>query len=789
MRPVSGDFVLAIIHEWRSSGGPALRQAIPLCDEGGVPFSPAEFMNNGRIFLTYGENFNTGDVIWGTVREDPVFNENSLPTASKWILNAGNIGTLETEQFCEVLDVHSLPSSEQRELAYPGFMPRPIFFLRLGSYIYGPYQHDTESSPVQPDVLEFTPYKPGLYYRIPYRELREQLGSRLITREEQEPAYANRTFIHHLHDLVPFLENPELQHCAMSSSELAEWFHNFFDPPVEIGKALRTLLEEPEIPTDGIVQERLAKLGDRVLSLQEFHDWRVEIVDRFLQENEEGQNMLRSRLNRAQAEYIKKRKSALEKEIIHQLAELAAERELLQAQVDHLQKQNLELAQQKSEREQELQRELAELEELEGFVRQNLAKSMTELKANVVEIGPVVELFFNRAQDAPVSSGKGEGQQETSAVQEELSIPLEPYPGRYYGLQATDERTYVERLHEELRNRGRHVDYHQVANIWTCVKTGYLTILAGPPGVGKSSMVTLLADIMNLEQRFKMIPVERNWSDDRDLLGYVNTLHHRYEASKSGFLEHLIRAEKDAGLNEAGFYWLLLDEMNLAPIEHYFAKFISAMAHVDLNRRVISLYQPGAMLTNYQVYPQSITIGNNVHFFGTINADFSTEPLSPRLMDRANIVWMDMEKPKGFALATGAGSVDDGTLNFKDVYANCFKQPTQDIVQWVHQKLESIYDACADSSYGRRHHISPRTYNDIVNYVANSEGLMQKEVALDFQILQRIVPRLSGYGEGSRRRLEAVAQICQDLVAERSERRVRQMLAVGDLDDNYEFFR
>jgi|LSQX01.1.fsa_nt_gb energy-coupling factor transporter ATP-binding protein EcfA2 len=785
MCPAEGDFVLAVVHEWKRYDRPALRQAIPVCDKNGVPCMPSEFENNGRIFITYGEDLQTGDVIWGSLKQSETFGEKSYSTDSRWIFSGQNIEPLEEHRFCEILDADRLPNNDAKELRYPGFMPRPIFFLRVGNYVYGPYRHDARYSH-DLEFIKFSPVRYGVYCRIPFDEIKRVLGSHYIESPEQDAFYARRKFVLNMFELEEFLQDPELQHCAMGSEELAEWFLGFFDPPHEVGAAIHTLLNSPLISSSGIVEERLSKLSGKVLALQEFHDWRVTMVDRFLRDSQEGEELLNSRLSRAETEYVERNKSKLEERISKQLMHLQLELEKSTALRDSLVLETQKLTQRRIEQEEQIQADLSELAALEEVAKHNLAKSVTELKANVLEIGPIVELFLGQENRVPPSS---EVAQSGEPSDEEV-YGLTPYVGSYHALQRDKERAYVERLQEDLASSGRYLEYQQVANIWVCVKTGYLTILAGPPGVGKSSLVTLLADTINLGERAKVIPVERNWSDDRDLLGYVNALHNRYEASNSGFLEHLIRAEKDARESAGGLYWILLDEMNLGPIEHYFAKFISAMAHYDVRKRVITLYQQGVQLSNSSVYPNQVSIGGNVHFFGTINTDFSTEPLSPRLLDRANVVWVEAGKPRPGTPVFATNPAKSGeTVNYRDVYENCIVVPSADKEKWVYGRLERVYDLCADGSYGSRHVISPRTYNEITNYVANSDGLMPPEVAFDFQILQRILPRLGGYGEDCRRRLEEFQRYCTEMEAERSARRVEQILVAGKIDDNYDFLR
>lgn len=184
------------------------------------------------------------------------------------------------------------------------------------------------------------------------------------------------------------------------------------------------------------------------------------------------------------------------------------------------------------------------------------------------------------------------------------------------------------------------------------LQTNALTILSGPSGTGKTSLVNALANAFT-NSSAEIIPVQSNWTDKQDLLGYFNSSEKRYVST--AFLEALLKANESDGL-----YIICLDEMNLSHVEYYFAEFLSAKE----SNQSINLYPKRfaeeadeiilkfSQLENLSIdqekayrsakelryYPYKLDIPKNVRFVGTINMDHTVKPLSPKVIDRSFII-------------------------------------------------------------------------------------------------------------------------------------------------------
>jgi hypothetical protein len=480
------------------------------------------------------------------------------------------------------------------------------------------------------------------------------------------------------------------------------------------------------------------------------------------------------------------------------LAELKQRQVHLKAELERLREDQRKARHEQEQRVQALARTETELR---AAIDQDVEKLAAQLQEHVPALA-----IWTRGLSAvaaappsnPPSTGGGGSHAEPNG--EPRPAPrLEPEAETYADIPS--ERVYVDQLQAALRQWGRPFDYFTVANWFVCLKTSYLTIVAGYPGVGKSSLVRLLAEVLGHAARFLPIAVRRSWTDDRDLLGYPNALHQRYEPSNCGLVEQLIRAERDHEARFGGMYLILLDEMNLAPAEHYFASLISVLQAERPEDRTLRLYDPHLDLHNGSLYPPQVTVYPNVRFWGTINVDDTSEPLSPRLLDRANVLWLDpsTETPEEAATAgdgrravpneprTAAGASLPGGLSYEQLRQDFYQEV--ELPPTLPRSLQAVLRVLErpEAEWGRPHVVSPRVRWEMARYLANSADLMDEETAVDFQILQRILPRLRGYGERFARRLEALSEAVQPFP--RTHRRLMETLECGyEQGEEFDYF-
>ena len=200
----------------------------------------------------------------------------------------------------------------------------------------------------------------------------------------------------------------------------------------------------------------------------------------------------------------------------------------------------------------------------------------------------------------------------------------------------------------------------------TAIKSKPFLLLAGISGTGKSRIVRELAracwDVDSEEYKsqkpknFEMVQVKPNWHDSTELIGYVSRVTGNPVFITGDFLKFVARAWADLETP----YFLCLDEMNLAPVEQYFAEFLSVLesrkSHEDgtvttdpilkkskedwFRVLTVELAEDNEALRN-QFLSEGITLPQNLIVIGTVNMDETTFSFSRKVLDRAMTIEMN----------------------------------------------------------------------------------------------------------------------------------------------------
>ena len=199
----------------------------------------------------------------------------------------------------------------------------------------------------------------------------------------------------------------------------------------------------------------------------------------------------------------------------------------------------------------------------------------------------------------------------------------------------------------------------------TAIKSKPFLLLAGISGTGKSRIVRELARacweegseeyIAQKPKNFQMVQVKPNWHDSSDLIGYVSRVSGKAEFVTGEFLKFIAKAWEDTEIP----YFLCLDEMNLAPVEQYFAEYLSVIesrkSHEDGTVTTDPIVEKAdeewyfnltASLTSdedirKQFNEQGICIPQNLIVVGTVNMDETTFSFSRKVLDRAMTIEMN----------------------------------------------------------------------------------------------------------------------------------------------------
>lgn len=166
-----------------------------------------------------------------------------------------------------------------------------------------------------------------------------------------------------------------------------------------------------------------------------------------------------------------------------------------------------------------------------------------------------------------------------------------------------------------------------------------LTVLAGVSGTGKSKLPQLYSRFGGLY--FISIPVQPDWDSPQSLFGYFNSIEKRFNATS--LLRALVSFQANKSTSQTkdkimdlsnNVLIVLLDEMNLAHVELYFADLLSKLEEKRGESKNISFeVDLGAGQEKY-----SVILTDNVKWVGTMNEDETTKSLSDKVIDRGNVI-------------------------------------------------------------------------------------------------------------------------------------------------------
>lgn len=426
----------------------------------------------------------------------------------------------------------------------------------------------------------------------------------------------------------------------------------------------------------------------------------------------------------------------------------------LNNQISQLKKQNSMLLQEKeshysdSEKISNLQREVADWE----FKYKNSEKDKIALKALVdsqeSKLKQISELYErNSERDARIKDI------EVPVIKQETL----PQLTKKYSAKASSEDEWLKNIQENFKKYEFQIHPRLLRAFHTSLKSADMspiTVLAGVSGTGKSELPKLYSHFGGLN--FMNTPVQPNWDCQESMLGFFNTIDNKFDAHD--ILKFLVQAQKDGDNSLKDYVNLaLLDEMNLAHIELYFAEFLSRLEE----RRDRSDKNLPSLPVNLGagIPPYPLKLSRNVLWVGTMNQDETTKTLSDKVLDRGIII--NFPRPKELINITKRCSLEDEQFRQKEMLPvtvwNDWKKnkPLGDALIDPYKKfIENMNDKLA--VVGRS--VGHRVWQSVVRYMENypdvrlllEQGKTEKDLKLELdiafedQLVQKIMPKLRG---------------------------------------------
>ena len=340
----------------------------------------------------------------------------------------------------------------------------------------------------------------------------------------------------------------------------------------------------------------------------------------------------------------------------------------------------------------------------------------------------------------------------------------------------------------------------------TAIRTKPFLLLAGISGTGKSRLVRKLAQATTTPElegisageleaarfglhkpaNFELVQVKPNWHNSMDVVGYASNIPEPHYVF-TPFVEFVAKAF----LHEEVPFFLCLDEMNLAPVEEYFAEFLSAIESRSLaggSYETDPIIKPfgtfgedvceamlGHLLPGYspkdvrlaggkagervrelseRFRTRGLTLPKNLIVVGTVNMDETTFSFSRKVLDRAMSFEMNEVDYDAFVegrtdddllrLAEGFGEgglnelLVDRELDALEVLEALDEGDSAFVVGYL-KRLNALLD-------GTPFKLGYRAANEALLYLAASKafGVRSREAAMDEFTMMKVLSRLEG---------------------------------------------
>jgi hypothetical protein len=342
-----------------------------------------------------------------------------------------------------------------------------------------------------------------------------------------------------------------------------------------------------------------------------------------------------------------------------------------------------------------------------------------------------------------------------------------------------DEITWLTGIGNACDTYGLHFNPRILKAFHTALKTAEwspLTVLAGVSGTGKSELPRLYSHFGGIY--FEPISVQPNWDSQESMLGFFNSIDNKFDAQP--VLRLLAQSQKPwsneyPGLQDA-VCLVLLDEMNLAHPELYFAEFLSKL---ELRRGRKGTDVPFIPVKiGAGMKPYELSLGRNVLWTGTMNQDETTKSLSDKVLDRSIII--NFPRPTELKRRLKLTPLDErnrGPALHKASWQSWLVQGSifpEEVIKPFKTFIENMNAALAISGRALGHRIWQSIEYYMANYPDVREALAEKDepsthkamhIAFEDQLVQKVMPKLRGIDTRGKSKTECLDKIRGQIVA------------------------
>lgn len=348
----------------------------------------------------------------------------------------------------------------------------------------------------------------------------------------------------------------------------------------------------------------------------------------------------------------------------------------------------------------------------------------------------------------------------------------------------------------------------QYTQLRTAIRTKPFLILGGFSGTGKSQKVKELAYLTCPKElqgekspgNYALISVKPNWHDSTELLGYESNIAHKYMVTD--FMRFCVKAMQYPDVP----FFCCLDEMNLAPVEEYFAEYLSVLESrkknaegeivseplvsasvftksykggdifgelgMEMEEKMIGgvqsiSYSGEALEVIESLQMNGLCLPQNLVVIGTVNMDDTTNSFSRKVIDRAMTFETDIERFSDIDYFNAENTLQygnvDGSMFICDevrsdeAIARGFEVTLDEQMQFI-----NFIDGINDAMNGTSFQVSYRVMNEAVLYY-RAMKLLNKDVEVNLHqvfndiLLMKVLPRIEGDSQ-AKKALEGLAE-------------------------------
>lgn len=346
-------------------------------------------------------------------------------------------------------------------------------------------------------------------------------------------------------------------------------------------------------------------------------------------------------------------------------------------------------------------------------------------------------------------------------------------------------------------------------DLLTAMRTKPFLLLAGISGTGKSRIVKQMAfescpDIPALRSdktapgNYELIEVKPNWHDSSELLGYESEIGGPHYVV-TPFVRFLVKSMRYPDMP----FFVCMDEMNLAPVEQYFAEFLSVLESrkllsddtitseplikADIFSKYADQLHRDLDITDTETYKavydrlknDGLRLPSNLIVVGTVNMDETTHQFSRKVIDRAMTIEMNIEDAETPFKNFFEGGDD---LHYydnpqpKDLFLPKVVQASEALsilsaedASYLKENVPGLLHSLNSALNGTPFKIAYRVQNELILYFFSlreenpdeaAEALLAQ--AMDAILIMKVLPRIEGDEDLLDKPLKALAQFTEN---------------------------